>query len=229
LAEAVAALAARLDAAGARDAAAPLVQAIPKEPDAYARRWLAEAVAALAARLDAAGARDAAAPLVQAIPKEPNARARAELAGAVAALASRLDAAEAAKVCAGAATPLVYAIPWERDANARSQLAQAVAALAPRMNNAAADSATWLTADALLDSLKGARPETVDVLSQAFGAIAEWASPRDIANLLTKHQLPPAAAAAVLRQLEPLACRHFETIDDAVRWFRAADPAPPKP
>jgi len=35
--------------------------------------------------------------------------------------------------------------------------------------------------------------------------------------------MPPDAAKAVLLELEPLACRHFETIDEAVRWFRAAD------
>jgi hypothetical protein len=50
-----------------------------------------------------------------------------------------------------------------------------------------------------------------------------------VALLLTKHKLPPVAAEAVLRELEPLACRHFETTDGAVRWFRDREPAPPKP
>jgi hypothetical protein len=35
--------------------------------------------------------------------------------------------------------------------------------------------------------------------------------------------LEAAAADAVLHQLEPLACRHFDTVADAMHWFRDRD------
>jgi hypothetical protein len=53
--------------------------------------------------------------------------------------------------------------------------------------------------------------------------------PRDVADLLTKHELPPDAAAALLDRLAPLACRRFETLADAARWFRDHGAAPPTP
>jgi hypothetical protein len=42
-----------------------------------------------------------------------------------------------------------------------------------------------------------------------------------------KHRLPRDAAEAVLRQLEPLACRRFDSFADAARWFRDREPATP--
>jgi hypothetical protein len=175
---AVAALAPHLDAAGARDIATPLVQAIPKEPYENVRFQIAQAVAALAPRMDAASARETATALVQAIGMDTDANARNGLAQAVAALTARMDAAEAAKLCVNAASPLVQALSKETNATAR----------------------TWLV--------------------MAVAALAEGMDPRDLADLLAKHQLPSSAAAALLDELAPLACRRFETVADAARWFR---------
>jgi hypothetical protein len=150
------------------------------------------------------------------------------LARGLVAVAARIEPTDAAGD--GAAIRIdLDRLPRTDDVNARAALAQAVATLAPRMKSADAERATAKAADALFDSLKEATGPDVPLLTRAWGAVAEWMAPRDLADLLTKHPLPPTAAEAALRELEPLACRHFETIGDAVRWFRDRESEPPRP
>jgi hypothetical protein len=52
---------------------------------------------------------------------------------------------------------------------------------------------------------------------------------RELNQCRTKHQLPRGTAEPLLRQLEPLACRRSEGIDDAVRRFRERNAETRKP
>jgi hypothetical protein len=141
-AEAVAALAARLDPAEAAAAARLAVEAMGKTNDPTALFGLARAVAALAPRLDpeeaarqsAAVARGA----VEAMGKTNDPHALTWLAEAVAALAARLDPEEAARQSAAAARRAAEAMGKTNDRYALGGLAVVAAALAPRLEPAEA-------------------------------------------------------------------------------------------
>jgi hypothetical protein len=233
LAGAVAVLAARMDPAEAArlcaEAAAPLVQAIPKEPSPIGRHSLAQGVAALAARMDAVEAArvcaQAATPLAQTIAQEPDSDLRYERAQLLATLAARMDPAEAAKLCAEIATPLARAVHAGANPYTRSLRAGAVAALAARMDAAEAARVCAQAADPLAEAIPAEYPPggVTHSWTRAVAALAEWMDPRDVADLLTKHDLPPEVAPAVLDRLAPLACRRFETVADAARWFRESN------
>jgi hypothetical protein len=229
-AEAVVALAPRLDTAGARSACRTALELIAKVRNVSARVQLAQVIVDLAPRLDglesARLCADAAAVLVQAMPGEKSA---ANLAHAVAALAARMEPTQAAKLCAEAAALLVRALPAETSGFSRANLGKAVAALGPHLDAAGSAQHAVPTVEILFKSLKVAKPVEVPSLAQAAAAVAEWVAPHDLAELLVRHPLPAAAAEALLRELEPLACRRLDTLDDAARWFRAAGPAAPGP
>src|SRR5262245_46668694 len=66
-------------------------------------------------------------------------------------------------------------------------------------------------------------PEVRGFLADDFGMLAKQLTPRDLANLLSEHKLSPETTKAILRRLEALAGKWFESIDDAVKWLRSAD------
>jgi tRNA A-37 threonylcarbamoyl transferase component Bud32 len=228
--QAVLALAPQLDTAGARTACRTALDLIAETRIVNARVQLAQVIVSLAPRLDGSESAQlcagAAAVLVQAIPGEKSA---AGLAHAVAALAVHMEPAQAAKLCAEAAAPLVRAIPAETSGYSRATLGKAVAALAAHLDAAGSAQHAVPTVKILFESLKVAKPVEMPHVARAAGAVAEWVAPHDLAELLARHPLPPAAAEALLRELEPLACRRFDTLDDAARWFRAAGSAAPGP
>jgi hypothetical protein len=247
--EFVEALAPCMDPATARDAATLLIsQAIRNKPAVgYNPNLVARAVAALAQRLDATEAAkvcaDAAAPLVESIPtarefEVPN------LAKALAQLARRMDPAGRAKLCAAVLPSLVRAVSKEKALLSLPHLADAVAELAPSMAAAERAKVTATTAAALLDALDShMRVQTPDLLVHlelgtgpseshavhAFGALSKQMAPRDVADLLGRRELSPRVTDGMLRELASVAGHGFQTIDEAVRWFRDRAPAPQAP
>ncbi len=176
LAEAVAALAAKLEPAADLSLAQPLMERMKTEQDGWALSAMAQAVVALAAKLEPAAALSLAQPLMEQMKTEQDSRARSALAEAVAALAAKLEPAAALSL----AQPLVERMKTEQDSRVRSAMAQAVAALEP--------AAALSLAQPLVERMKTERD------SRARSALAQA-----VANLAAK--LEPAAALSLAQPL----------------------------
>jgi hypothetical protein len=237
-AAAVAALASRMEADEAEQAcaaaAADLFAAVPnsrnqQELDLSAEATFVTLVEGLGRRMGPRRARETAEAGVDLLPKAAGFPAnQALLAAGVAALAPRMKRADAEAVAAAAADKLLAAQASPTWSGPRSPLARAVAVLAPHMESAAADRACARAADELLKRLKVPANTSDTGTFLAWAALAERLPPGEVADLLTRNEPPPYVVPWFLAPLERLACRHFETIDEAVKWFRAPDPAPPK-
>jgi hypothetical protein len=245
----VEALAPCMAPATAGDAATLLCQAIPNQISVgNSSALLAQAVAALAQRMDAAEAAKvcaaAATPLVESLPKVAALQAQSRVKSA-ALLARRMDPADRARLCAAVVPLLVQFVSKEKGLLQLSDLADTIAILAPSMTAAESAKVTATTAAALLDALDKfiQRPVTDNLLARlelgtglfeshairAFGALARRMAPRDVADLLGRRSLSARITDGILRELASVAGRQFQTIDEAVRWFRDRKAAPQAP
>jgi hypothetical protein len=130
LAQALAAVSARLDSKDAATAAAVLAQALAKENEYNAKQAFLQVLSAVSTRLDPKDAAAIAAGLFQALAAQTDPYKRQELAQALSAVSVGLDPKRAAPI----ARPLSQALTQETDPYKRLPLAQALSAVSARLD-----------------------------------------------------------------------------------------------
>jgi hypothetical protein len=180
LARGLSAVAGRLEATDAAQAATTFVQAIKDAKEANALGWLAEGLSAVASRLEskdaAAATAEAANILAQALKDTKDATALRRLARGLSAVASRLESKDAAAT-------LVQALKDTKDPLALRQLAQCLSAVAARMEPKDAATTTAQAAATLLQAMKGTKaPNALQQLAQGLSAVAACLEAKDAAQ-----------------------------------------------
>jgi hypothetical protein len=203
LANALRALAGRLDAAGVKKIVPAILEAMGQANDPQVRLELAKTLRALAERLDAAAAEKAMRTVLEAMRADP--KTRSGPAWAVGALAGQLDAAAAKE----AVRTGLEAMGRIADPNARSGLAWAVRVLAGRLDAAGAREAVRTGLEAMgrcnhLDTL-AKLGETIPVLAWRLDAAGAREMAPAILEAMGRCNHPDALAklATAVRVLEP--------------------------
>jgi hypothetical protein len=212
--EALKTVAARLDTAGAKEAAAVLTQALAKETDPPAQTGLSRALAALAPCLDAASAKEAATALTQALGKATNPYTLEPLAEGVAAVAPHLNAPEAAAASRQAAAILTQALgkgATFQDPRAPEALVEVLAALAPHLDAPSAKEAAVALTQALgQTAFPIAHKDAVSGALSAVAARLDPAGAKEVAATLTQALGKPMISdtpKALARVLEVVVAR----------------------
>jgi hypothetical protein len=176
LAQALYAVAARLEPKDAAQAATTLVQALKDAKDPTALSLLASGLRAVAARMEP---KVAATTLVQALKDIKDPTALLSLAPGLSAVAARLEAKDAAAAMAEAVTTLVRAMKDTKDPKALSSLASCLWAAALRLE--AKDAAQAATT--LVRAMKDAKdPTALSSLAWGLRAVGARLEPKDAAQ-----------------------------------------------
>jgi hypothetical protein len=239
LAEGLSALAGRLEAGEAAQAARLLVEAMGKTNDPTALYRLAEALSSLAGRLEAGEASRqaarAAGVVAGAMDKANNdPLALASLARALSSLAGRLEAGEASRQAARAARLLVEAMGKTSNPVALDPLAGALSSLAGRLEPAEAIDRAILAARTIGKELSPpTRLSGLAILLQTSQLPPCRFSPQELVELLKLPACVGRPREVILRHLGRTYDRHFANLWEFVDWAHEYHPeldltTPPK-
>jgi hypothetical protein len=141
---------------------------------------------------------------------------------AIAVLAGTMKPADGARASSRAADVLLKTLLVIPNPHDQVRMARALESLAARMRPAEAARARALAASSILETLNRTwDDDAVERLADVFGELAESMDRRDLLALLRGSGLSRLTTAAVLRELEPLACSPFERLDQALAWLES--------